>query len=120
MIPSVTFAVGEEKKQIIGAIKAKRASIDCERFDGSLGSCPFGKDCFYAHLDSLGNDIKSQDLSMKELYEKREKSRSHSQRRGELREIFMLMYLRDLLASSRDTEDLELDEFIDLLELFGL
>jgi len=69
VVPSNEFAIGEEKQKIAAMYKAKLAIIPCKKFDGILGSCPFGKDCFYMHVDEDGRDIKFQDKSMKELHE---------------------------------------------------
>jgi len=56
--------------------KAHCALIPCKHFElGKLGSCPFGKDCFYAHTNRKGKDIKSKDKSMQQLYEERNRQR---------------------------------------------
>ena len=82
---------GPEKQAIIAAYKARLALIPCKNFDGTLGSCVFGRDCFFAHLqndDSNNNnnssssgprDIKSQDESMEVLLAKRKHQRAQQQ-----------------------------------------
>lgn len=50
VIPSSKFCVGEEKKQLLTTYKQKLAQIPCRNFHGTLASCPFGRDCFYAHI----------------------------------------------------------------------
>jgi len=64
LIPSKTFCVGEEKMRIVAAYKNNLASKPCKHFNG-IGTCPFGRDCIYAHLDSDGEDIKHLDRKMK-------------------------------------------------------
>jgi hypothetical protein len=46
-----------------------------------LGSCPFGSDCFYAHIDITGRDVKAQDKSMKTIATERERQRQRNDRR---------------------------------------
>ncbi|CAM9375317.1 unnamed protein product [Choristocarpus tenellus] len=66
VVPSKTHLMGEEKVKAINAYKERLASRPCKqvfppttyhRPDGS-NTCPFGKRCFYAHLDAEGNDVK--------------------------------------------------------------
>ena len=76
VVPSEIYASDpNEKNRIVKAYKDKLNSTPCTRFTGRLGSCRFGSDCFYLHLDEDGNDVKSEDHSMAELQEAREKRR---------------------------------------------
>lgn len=77
VVPSQFMPTNDaEKEQIILNYKAHCATIPCKRFEvGILGSCSFGSDCFYAHLNSKGVDIKSRDKTMQELYEERQRGR---------------------------------------------
>jgi len=86
VIPSLTFpeSIGH-KQQIEFAYKQKLAGLPCKRFNGTLGSCPFGKDCFYAHHNAQGVDIKSQDKSKRELDEEREQERRRERARNMFR-----------------------------------
>ena len=65
---------------ILQNYRAKLATIPCKNFDGELGNCSFGSDCFYAHLESKGKNIKSRDKTMQELYEGRQSDRNDKER----------------------------------------
>ena len=56
--------------------KIKLSTIPCKHFDGTLGSCNFGRDCFYAHLDKKGKDIKARDRTMQDMSEERQRHRN--------------------------------------------
>ena len=77
VVPSQFMPTNDaEKEQILLNYKAHCATLPCKRFvEGELGSCPFGSDCFYAHLNFKGVDIKSQDKTMQQLYEERQQGR---------------------------------------------
>lgn len=77
VVPSQFMPTNDnEKEQILLNYKAHCATLPCKRFEvGELGSCPFGSDCFYAHLNHKGVDIKTQDQTMQELYEERQRGR---------------------------------------------
>lgn len=63
VIPSKEFyAAGEEKDELIAEYKQEKASMSCKFFTGEIGSCPFGPECFYAHMSADGKDLKSQDV----------------------------------------------------------
>ena len=98
VVPSDRYVTGTEKQKAISEYQARLSCIQCKRFDGTLGSCPFGKDCFYAHYstttstssrnkggDNNNNkvyDTKHLDKSKQELWqEKEEKRLLHQQQR---------------------------------------
>ena len=64
-IPPCRFIIPEvereeityEKEKIIRQYKNERSLIPCKHFNGQLGSCPFGRDCFYLHLNYDGEDV---------------------------------------------------------------
>mmetsp|Transcript_2619 Transcript_2619/g.4593 ORF Transcript_2619/g.4593 Transcript_2619/m.4593 type:complete len:159 (+) Transcript_2619:579-1055(+) len=57
--------------------KIKLSAIPCKNYEiGQLGSCSFGSDCFYAHLDRKGEDMKPRDKTMNQLYEERQRHRN--------------------------------------------
>ena len=58
MFPSKNYLIGAEKDAYIAQYKADRVNRKCKFFDGKVGSCPFGQECFYAHLDEDGKDLK--------------------------------------------------------------
>ena len=58
MFPSKNYLIGAEKDAYIAQYKAERLNRKCKFFDGNIGSCPFGQECFYAHLDEAGTDLK--------------------------------------------------------------
>lgn len=72
----------EEKQELLRSYKDRLARIPCRKWEGELGSCPFGSDCFYAHLDHDGKDIKASDQTMHQLYEERQRHRDN--RRDEM------------------------------------
>eukprot|EP00529_Nitzschia_sp_RCC80_P021552 CAMPEP_0113509618 /NCGR_PEP_ID=MMETSP0014_2-20120614/37676_1 /TAXON_ID=2857 /ORGANISM="Nitzschia sp." /LENGTH=415 /DNA_ID=CAMNT_0000405469 /DNA_START=227 /DNA_END=1474 /DNA_ORIENTATION=- /assembly_acc=CAM_ASM_000159 len=72
VVPSDRFCVGQEKTEVIGAYQARLSVQKCKRFNGKFGSCPFGRDCFYAHKRH-GKDVKRKDKSKKELWEKKQR-----------------------------------------------
>ena len=82
VVPSHTLPKTEQEKlELLRNYKERLAQIPCRNWEGELGSCPFGRDCFYAHLDDDGKDIKDQDRSMQQLYEERQRHRD-SRREG--------------------------------------
>jgi E3 ubiquitin-protein ligase makorin len=110
IIPSWDYSVGEEKEQVMNDYKARLANLPCKRFDGTLGSCPFGRDCFYAHLQN-SKDIKSQDQSMEEIKREREARRQH--REIDHLEIIQTFLMLLELDRHLEREVLEVDEWLD-------
>mmetsp|Transcript_3805 Transcript_3805/g.7300 ORF Transcript_3805/g.7300 Transcript_3805/m.7300 type:complete len:284 (-) Transcript_3805:257-1108(-) len=127
VVPSVKQASStDEKEHILAAYKAKLASIPCKRFTGELGSCHFGKDCFYAHWDEDGNDTKPHDGSMQELYEQRRSNyhyrNSRRRRRAvdpahELADMLLLLHMLRSRAQSSDEDHLALTLLNGMLDL---
>ena len=65
IIPSKYFLMGEEKVKYFEEYKKKRALRKCNFFEiGRTGTCPRGKECFYAHLGPNGEDLKPIDEAM--------------------------------------------------------
>lgn len=62
VVPSAKFCIGEEKDKVVAAYLDNVARKPCRKFDGIRGSCPFGRDCYFAHLNSDGEDIKADDV----------------------------------------------------------
>lgn len=83
IVPSDRFCVGEEKEQVVASYQARLSCTPCKRFNGKLGSCPFGSDCFYAHWNSqTGEDMKEHDKSKQQLWQERAaKQRVQAERR---------------------------------------
>jgi len=83
VIPSIIFPKNERvKERIVQEYKNRKASIPCRRFQKTktFGSCPFGSDCLYAHIDENGQDVKSLDKSMEAIRadrERRQRRRHH-------------------------------------------
>jgi len=99
VIPSNIFPANQSQKMIIVEnYKQKCSTIPCRRFvDGKLGSCPFGRDCFFAHHDENGVDVKDQDKTMQELFEERERHRSRrNDRDSDLDMISEMLIMRAL------------------------
>ena len=106
VVPSTYIPSNDkEKAELLGNHKNKLAKIRCRNFAG-LGTCLFGSDCFYAHLDEKGNDIKSFDKTMQELYEERKRRKS---RRcvdtDAILEMLMTVLQRDLYQGQRGQAD---------------
>ena len=80
VVPSKQFpSCDEEKQAIVSAYKRSLAKIPCKHYiPGRSGSCIFGRDCFYAHLGTDGQDRKDSDESMEELLERRRRKRSRT------------------------------------------
>jgi E3 ubiquitin-protein ligase makorin len=123
VVPSSRFPANEqEKHRMVTEYKDRLAVIPCKHFNGVLGSCPFGRDCFYAHFNDEGENVKAQDQTMKELVEqKAARSRSRYRHRhgsggssgGDdmdmllsfLRLLDMYGYQRDIYWSDSDDDD---------------
>jgi len=58
IIPSSIFCTGEHKLNIIEQYKNSLKSTPCKHFS-RVGNCPFGADCFFAHLDEEGYPVDS-------------------------------------------------------------
>ena len=104
VVPSVTVAIGDEKTRVVEEFKTKLSVIPCKNFDGELGSCPFGSDCFYAHFDDDGNDVKSNDQSCEEIHRqrrRRRRSRRSSSYDRDLEEIELMLMLTFLEMTGR-------------------
>jgi hypothetical protein len=109
MLPKST----EEKEKIIQEYTERVGQIPCKFFDGNLGSCQYGSDCLYAHLDEDGKDCKKEDLSMEMLYEMRTikslRQRIHMEYMDWVHERF-LAYMAFGNESSDDDYDEEEDD----------
>jgi E3 ubiquitin-protein ligase makorin len=108
VVPSHVHPTTEvEKGEILRNYKERLCMIPCRNFDGDLGSCPFGSDCFYAHFDDDGKDIKSQDQTMQQLYQERQRHRNDRRGRYELEmitEMLLMMEMQRHLASERNNQ----------------
>jgi len=62
VVASKDFVVGCEKDILLQRYKKKMEEMSCRYFDGSIGSCPFGRGCFYAHVNWDGENLKLNDL----------------------------------------------------------
>jgi len=58
IIPSAVFCTGEHKQTIISNYKTSLKNTPCKHFSRK-GNCPFGADCFFAHLDGDGLPVDS-------------------------------------------------------------
>ena len=131
VVPSPYMPTNEQEKgQILSNYKAHCSVIPCKNFEiGKLGSCPFGKDCFYAHLSRKGKHIKGRDKSMQQLYEARQRTRNNHRDRDleYITEMLFMMGLQRHLArrgrdgggdednSDDDSPDIFLSEIISSL-----
>lgn len=118
VVPSRTFPSSEEQKEIIvKEYKDKLAGIPCRRFQQTqrLGSCPFGSDCFYAHLDENGNDVKALDSTMQELSRERERLQETRRRR---RQRDARMSFLGVVESNMEDIDV-LMSFLRLFHVYG-
>ena len=112
VVPSSTFPTNStEKTTIVTNYKTKCSRMTCKKYTvGKLGSCPFGCDCFYAHYDENGIDMKKDDMTMQELFEERERHRLRRRRDRNNREsdldmiaeMLMMMALQRQFGGGRD------------------
>jgi len=58
VIPSVIFCTGQLKDKMSEQYKGSLRSTRCKYFSNK-GNCPFGKDCFYAHINPDGTTADS-------------------------------------------------------------
>jgi hypothetical protein len=75
-VPSLKFCTGEEKLAVVDAYKRHLAIRECKYFDGTFGSCAFGADCFYAHRNGQGVDIKHLERGRERANRRRQRSGS--------------------------------------------
>ena len=104
IIPSWKYCVGEEKEQVVNGYKAKLAKLPCQRFNGTLGSCPFGSDCFYAHMRS-GKNVKSQDRTKEEIHAERDARRRRTHELNDMEVIHSFLMLLELTRDLREWDD---------------
>jgi hypothetical protein len=143
VVPSLVFPTSaSEKQEIVAQYKLKLSAIPCKRFDGNLGSCPFGSDCFFAHRDGSGEDVKAQDQTMQELKDLRRR-RQQQRRRARIRRrqfeeeeneedddllledmLYTMMMIRMRAGRAADEEerqhDVQVLEFLEWLVARGL
>eukprot|EP00586_Coscinodiscus_wailesii_P000747 CAMPEP_0172485620 /NCGR_PEP_ID=MMETSP1066-20121228/13714_1 /TAXON_ID=671091 /ORGANISM="Coscinodiscus wailesii, Strain CCMP2513" /LENGTH=159 /DNA_ID=CAMNT_0013250983 /DNA_START=713 /DNA_END=1193 /DNA_ORIENTATION=+ len=63
IVPSNEFyPQGAEKEAAIETYLEERSRKKCNKFNGRIGSCPFGRQCYYAHLSPEGEDLKPVDV----------------------------------------------------------
>ncbi|KAK1736369.1 makorin-related protein, partial [Skeletonema marinoi] len=103
VIPSHTFPTNPSQKlDIVQNYKQKCSTIPCRKFvNGKLGSCPFGRDCFYAHQDESGVDVKDRDKTMQELFEERERHRNRNRRNNRDSDLDMIAETLMMMALQR-------------------
>eukprot|EP00984_Skeletonema_dohrnii_P023875 scaffold12971_cov122-Skeletonema_dohrnii-CCMP3373.AAC.1 len=103
VIPSHTFPTNPSQKlDIVHNYKQKCSTIPCRKFvNGKLGSCPFGRDCFYAHQDESGVDVKDRDKTMQELFEERERHRNRNRRNNRESDLDMIAETLMMMALQR-------------------
>lgn len=63
VVPSKTFCTGKQKDAVKKKYRDRLSKIKCNKFNGTFGSCLFGRECFYAHRSKKGKDIKSKDIN---------------------------------------------------------
>jgi len=67
VVPSNRFLIGQEKDEAIKRYHDNMAQKPCKHFKvGKLGTCPFGQECFYAHRNRNGEDMKPNDRKKKQ------------------------------------------------------
>jgi len=112
-VPSNKFYRGKEKDAVITAFVDSKKNKPCSQYSGP-GTCPFGSECFYAHLDQDGNDVKAQDDTADVLFQRREAE--YQQRRTTRRR----RRRRRMLGINDEEEEMILMRgFMSLLSMFG-
>lgn len=108
VIPSTIFpTTPSQKLNIVQQYKHKCSTIQCREFvkTKKMGSCPFGRDCFYAHFNESGVDVKERDKTMEELFQRRNNRRRNNNNNNNNRdsdldmitEMLMMMALQGQL-----------------------
>jgi hypothetical protein len=130
VVPSRIFPdSAPQKESIVQDYKDKLAVIPCRRFQQQrsntsnrsttrgrgTSSCPFGSDCFYAHLNENGDDVKALGRSMEEI--RRDRERAQEERRQRRQREFRTSLL-GLAESTVEDIDIMLS-FLRLLDLYG-
>jgi hypothetical protein len=118
VVPSDRYCKGPEKDLVVRSYQARLSSIGCKRFTGELGSCPFGRDCFYGHWHPRdGRDMKPMDKSRQQLWQERQRRkllqqlRQHEQLQREI-DFFNLRRRRWSRRRSSDSQSyFYLEEF---------
>ena len=108
-VPSNKFYRGKEKDAVVTAFVDRKKNKPCSQYSGP-GTCPFGSECFYAHLDQDGNDVKAQDETADVLFQRREDE--YQQRRRTRRR-------RRLGINDEEEEMFLMRGFMSLLSMFG-
>jgi E3 ubiquitin-protein ligase makorin len=65
VVPSAQFLTGEEKEATIKNYFEQMSHKPCKHFKGKPGTCPFGPECYYAHRNRYGEDMKPIDFKKK-------------------------------------------------------
>ncbi len=92
----------KEKEEYYEKYKESKKFIKCKHFDGNKGSCPFGKDCYFAHYDVNGVDVKESD------YKRGSGQRGRRGRRNNNRRL-VLNRMRDNDNDDDDDDDNSFD-----------
>ena len=73
IIPSDKFYKhgSREKESFVQGYKDRLGKIPCKMFSGTIGSCPFGPICLYAHRGPNGEDLKPFDKKKKQFVSRR-------------------------------------------------
>lgn len=113
IFPSRDYKTGPRKDAFIAQYKQERLGRPCKFFKGEIGTCPFGKECFYAHLSPEGKDLKPIDV-------KKPKGKSNIQLKSvqEQVEVFDSSDHNDHMHMPTSTEQDGLDEpdFFEIIE----
>lgn len=101
VVPSYRLPKSDEDRlSIVAEHTDKLAKIPCKHFDGELGSCMFGSDCLFGHIDEDGNDVKNIDRTMQEMYEEREAGREVMI--FEIRSTFVGLFIADAILTGTE------------------
>ena len=73
IVPSDEFYKhkSREKESFVQGYKDRLGKIVCKMFNGTIGSCPFGPICLYAHRGPNGEDLKPFDKKKKQNVSRR-------------------------------------------------
>ena len=66
VVPCTSFLTGDEKEQFIKSHFEKMSQKPCKHFKAERGTCPFGQECYFAHLGQNGEDMKPTDFKKKQ------------------------------------------------------
>jgi len=119
VVPSRRFVKGAEKERVVANFRSRMAVKSCDKFDGTMGSCPFGRECFYAHMRG-GVDVKARDRDPAEMARERARRATRRRYHESSARHFVPSWVFDDFAGTANADDIEaIASFLALLSFYG-